>query len=89
MGIPSRIVLSTTLLLLRCYEIHSFTTPVTLKLPQFALRAESEEETPERITFDQAGASLMDEENEKKLGEMGGEDSNPAVCNYTYRSTNI
>lgn len=41
---------------------------------------EDEGETPpERTSFDQAGQSLMDEEDRKRLEEMGDFDSNPAV----------
>ena len=42
--------------------------------------AEAEEETViRRTSFDQAGASLIEEEDRKRLEEMGDFDSNPSV----------
>jgi hypothetical protein len=41
----------------------------------------AEEETPDtaRATFDQAGASLIEEEDRKRMEEMGDYDSNESV----------
>jgi len=42
---------------------------------------QEEDVEPSRTTFDQAGASLIDEEDKKRMEEMGEFDSNPNVRN--------
>jgi hypothetical protein len=41
---------------------------------------DDDEKEIRRTTFDQAGKSLIDEEDQKRLEQMGDFDANPAVC---------
>lgn len=56
------------------------TKPVPTSL--FLSQQQSEEDSTEKasVSFDEAGASLKDAEDLKRLQEMGDFDSNPNVC---------
>jgi hypothetical protein len=41
---------------------------------------EEEEVATQPASFDEAGASLRDEDDKKRMDDMGEYDSNPAVC---------
>jgi hypothetical protein len=56
-------------------ETTTTTTPTTTPPPQ----SPSVVVSPQRTTFDQAGKSLMDEQDNKRMEAMGDFDANPNV----------
>jgi hypothetical protein len=43
----------------------------------------------DRATFDQAGRSLVEEEDRKRMEEQGDSDANPAVCLCLFLNTEM